>query len=39
MESALYTRVSTRKQNTDRQVAELQVYAQKQGFVVVLTIC
>ena len=37
--AALYTRVSTKKQNTDRQVAELQAYAQKQGFEVVLVVC
>lgn len=36
--AALYTRVSTKRQNTDRQVAELQAYAQKQDFEVVLTI-
>ena len=39
MKAALYTRVSTKKQNTDRQVTELQAYAQKQGFEVVLVIC
>lgn len=39
LKTALYTRVSTKKQNTDRQVTELQAYAQKQGFEVVLTIC
>ncbi len=36
--AALYTRVSTKKQNTDRQVAELQAYAQKQDFEVVLIV-
>lgn len=37
--AALYTRVSTKKQNTDRQVAELTDYAHRQGFEVVVTIC
>jgi DNA invertase Pin-like site-specific DNA recombinase len=36
--AALYTRVSTKKQNTDRQVAELQAYAQKVGFEIVLIV-
>ncbi len=35
----LYTRVSTKKQNTDRQVAELTDYAHRYGFEVVITIC
>jgi len=38
MKAALYTRVSTKNQNTERQVAELEAYAAKQGFQVVLTI-
>jgi DNA invertase Pin-like site-specific DNA recombinase len=36
--AAIYTRVSTTRQNTNRQVAELQDYAQRQGFEVVLVI-
>ena len=39
MKAALYTRVSTNRQNTDRQVSELNDYARRQGFDVVLTVC
>src|SRR5688572_11609449 len=38
MKAAIYTRVSTSKQNTDRQLAELMKYAQRNGFEVVTTI-
>jgi DNA invertase Pin-like site-specific DNA recombinase len=38
MKAAIYTRVSTVRQNTDRQVAELQEYVTRQGFEVVLFI-
>lgn len=39
IKAALWTRVSTKKQNIERQVAELEAYAQRRGFQVVLTIC
>jgi DNA invertase Pin-like site-specific DNA recombinase len=38
MKAAIYTRVSTARQNTDRQVAELKDYAHRQGLEVVLVI-
>lgn len=38
MKAAIYTRVSTTKQNTDRQQAELLEYAHRNGFEVVTTI-
>jgi DNA invertase Pin-like site-specific DNA recombinase len=39
MKAALYLRVSTAKQNTDRQLTELSDYAMKHGFEVVYTAC
>jgi DNA invertase Pin-like site-specific DNA recombinase len=39
MKAALYTRVSTARQNTDRQVTELNDYATRNGFEVVYTVC
>jgi DNA invertase Pin-like site-specific DNA recombinase len=39
MKAAIYTRVSTTKQNTDRQISELKDYANRQGFEVVYTVC
>ncbi|KAA3437088.1 recombinase family protein [Rufibacter hautae] len=39
MKAALYLRVSTSKQNTDRQLSELQDYASKHGFEVAYTAC
>ena len=38
MKAALYTRVSTKNQNTDRQVAELNEYALRNGIEIVLTV-
>lgn len=39
MNAALYLRVSTTKQSTDRQVSELWEYAMKHGFEVAYTVC
>ncbi|RNI28842.1 recombinase family protein [Rufibacter latericius] len=39
MKAALYLRVSTAKQNTDRQLTELHDYALRHGFEVVYTAC
>ncbi|WP_242917310.1 recombinase family protein [Pontibacter liquoris] len=39
MKAALYTRVSTARQNTDRQVTELTDYARRNGFEVIYTVC
>ncbi|WP_210490355.1 recombinase family protein [Rufibacter aurantiacus] len=38
MKAAIYTRVSTRKQTTDRQITELQEYAKRNGYEVIFSV-